>query len=275
MAIEKDLIKEYTGELLQDPDSLVIVPLAKTYRQTGLLNAAIRLCIQGIKRHPKHVGLYVILGQALLEKALTKEARNVLQTVLKMDPGNEEAKELLTQVLQEETTKSQSVPRAVPPTKQLETMAMPTPISLSEEKISELKPTPLKHLLSLQDIDFLQRLLEELTELPEVLWSILAGQDGLVFLNAPAKGVDFEEISARAVFILVTAERSLKSMGLGSFEGGWIEGEQKFYYFISAGQFTLIASTTETVNLGLVKGKVWQTAAEIKTIIERSSSSSL
>lgn len=55
-------VRQWSDELAADPASLAFLPLARAYHESGKRDAALRLCIRGLERHPHHVDAHHLLG---------------------------------------------------------------------------------------------------------------------------------------------------------------------------------------------------------------------
>jgi predicted regulator of Ras-like GTPase activity (Roadblock/LC7/MglB family)/Tfp pilus assembly protein PilF len=55
-------VKQWTDELAADPASTAFLPLARAYRDSGKRDAALRLVLRGLERHPHHVDAHHLLG---------------------------------------------------------------------------------------------------------------------------------------------------------------------------------------------------------------------
>ncbi len=55
-------VRQWSDELAADPASLAFLPLARAYWESGKREAALRLCIRGLERHPNHVDAHHLLG---------------------------------------------------------------------------------------------------------------------------------------------------------------------------------------------------------------------
>lgn len=62
MSATPQQVRQWSEEVARDPGSLAFLPLAEAYRQGGRRDAAKRLCIRGLERHPTHVEAHVLLG---------------------------------------------------------------------------------------------------------------------------------------------------------------------------------------------------------------------
>lgn len=62
MSATPQQVRQWSEEVARDPGSLAFLPLAEAYREGGRRDAAQRLCIRGLERHPTHVEAHVLLG---------------------------------------------------------------------------------------------------------------------------------------------------------------------------------------------------------------------
>ncbi len=90
-------IEEYTRKLTQNPESLVFVSLAESYRKSGMLDEAIETCLKGLQVHPSYMSAHMVLGRAYLEKEQHEEAATEFSKVAAADVNNIMAHSLLGQ----------------------------------------------------------------------------------------------------------------------------------------------------------------------------------
>jgi tetratricopeptide (TPR) repeat protein len=55
-------VRQWSEEVAADPASLSFLPLAGAYREQGRVDAALRLCVRGLEKHPTHVDAHHLLG---------------------------------------------------------------------------------------------------------------------------------------------------------------------------------------------------------------------
>lgn len=55
-------VRQWSEEVAADPASLAFLPLARAYREQGRRDAALKLCIRGLEKHPDHVEAHYLLG---------------------------------------------------------------------------------------------------------------------------------------------------------------------------------------------------------------------
>jgi tetratricopeptide (TPR) repeat protein len=76
-------------------NSRVFAQLAEELRKEGELDEAIRVCRDGLQKHPGYVLARVTLARALTERGDLASARSVLETVIAASPGNAVARRAL------------------------------------------------------------------------------------------------------------------------------------------------------------------------------------
>ncbi|MEW6517259.1 MAG: tetratricopeptide repeat protein [candidate division FCPU426 bacterium] len=90
-------IEEYSKKLNSNPESLVFVPLAESYRKSGMLDEAIETCLKGLQIHPSYMSARMVLGRAYMEKKMYEEAATEFKKVASADVNNIMAHSLLGQ----------------------------------------------------------------------------------------------------------------------------------------------------------------------------------
>ncbi len=81
-------IDELRRRIQSDPASIAFAQLAEEYRRAGQTEEAVRVCREGLTRHPGYLSARVTLGRALLEMAQLEAARDELQFVVTEAPEN-------------------------------------------------------------------------------------------------------------------------------------------------------------------------------------------
>jgi hypothetical protein len=71
-----------------DPASIAFAQLAEEYRRAGQTEEAVRVCREGLTRHPGYLSARVTLGRALLDLGQLDDARTELQFVASEAPEN-------------------------------------------------------------------------------------------------------------------------------------------------------------------------------------------
>ncbi|MFQ5627173.1 MAG: tetratricopeptide repeat protein [bacterium] len=87
MTIENDSQHEaLKSRLQQDPDSLLFARVADSMMDHGQIDEAIRICEEGIRKHPYYVTGHMVLGKCYLQKKLFDLAEKEFKRVILFDP---------------------------------------------------------------------------------------------------------------------------------------------------------------------------------------------
>jgi tetratricopeptide (TPR) repeat protein len=116
---ENPRIDELRRRVDKDPSSIAFAQLAEEYRRIGDYIQAVKICRDGLERHPGYLSAQVTLGRALVELKNFDEARIQLEAVLKVAPDNLAAIRALAEIHQQtgevaETVEAVPVPREAP-----------------------------------------------------------------------------------------------------------------------------------------------------------------
>lgn len=84
-------LQRWSEEVARDPGSLAFLPLARAYRRQGRADAALRLCLRGMERHPESIDAHALLALLYLEKGDRARAADEWSMILRLDPGNFDA----------------------------------------------------------------------------------------------------------------------------------------------------------------------------------------
>jgi len=82
----REEIQRMETRLRDNPDSLFFARLADYYLKEERIDDALRVCEEGIKRHPSYVTGHLILGKCYLEKGEYDKAEKEFKRVLLFDP---------------------------------------------------------------------------------------------------------------------------------------------------------------------------------------------
>ena len=81
-------IDELRRRVQNDPASIAFAQLAEEYRRAGMTDDAVRICREGLTRHPGYLSARVTLGRALLDLGEQAEARGEFEFVVAEAPEN-------------------------------------------------------------------------------------------------------------------------------------------------------------------------------------------
>lgn len=81
-------IEELRRRVQSDPASIAFAQLAEEYRRSGQTDEAVRVCREGLTRHPGYLSARVTLGRALLDLSQLDAARAEFEFVVAEAPEN-------------------------------------------------------------------------------------------------------------------------------------------------------------------------------------------
>jgi tetratricopeptide (TPR) repeat protein len=81
-------IAELSAKLQKEPGSRLFVPLAEEYVKAGMLEEAVQVLIDGLKKHPDFLVARVTLGKIYFQQGKFPEARQELEAVVAVSPDN-------------------------------------------------------------------------------------------------------------------------------------------------------------------------------------------
>jgi FimV-like protein len=79
-------IEALKQRIARDPLSRAFLQLAEEYRRSGQFEEAIRVCQEGLARHPAYHTARISLGRTYLESGDLENARKTLADVLELAP---------------------------------------------------------------------------------------------------------------------------------------------------------------------------------------------
>src|SRR6185436_16784797 len=93
-------IDELRRRVEKDPTSIAFAQLGEEYRRTGDYVEAVKVCREGLARHPGYISAQVTLGRALMELDRFDEACTELEAVMHAAPDNLAAIRALAEIHQ-------------------------------------------------------------------------------------------------------------------------------------------------------------------------------
>ncbi|HEX2079926.1 MAG TPA: tetratricopeptide repeat protein [Longimicrobium sp.] len=79
-------VRQWSEEVAADPASLAFLPLARAYREQGRRDAALKLVVRGLEKHPGHVEAHHLLGLLYREGGESLKAFDEWDIALALDP---------------------------------------------------------------------------------------------------------------------------------------------------------------------------------------------
>ena len=86
MSASASQVRQWSEEVAADRGSLSFLPLARAYREQGRREAAQKLCIRGLERHPDNVDAHYLLGLLYREGGDTVKAFDEWDIALALSP---------------------------------------------------------------------------------------------------------------------------------------------------------------------------------------------
>jgi len=99
--MSREDIERLQHKIAKDPDSKLFVPLAEEYKKAGMIDEAIDILVQGLKKQPHYLSARVSLGKILMGRGLLNEAKEEFLTVIAIIPDNLYAHKKLAEIYQE------------------------------------------------------------------------------------------------------------------------------------------------------------------------------
>ena len=96
--VAADAIRRYEERLARDPASLAFAPLADAYRRVGRTREAIDLCRQGLGRFPHYTTARLILAKAHLDDRNPEAALAELSVILQSSPRDAQAHRMAAEI---------------------------------------------------------------------------------------------------------------------------------------------------------------------------------
>ncbi len=91
-------IESLKERIARDPLSRAFLQLAEEYRREGRYQEAVRVCLEGLERHPTYHTARISLGRTHMEAGDLANARRAFADVLELQPENHLAGKLLAEV---------------------------------------------------------------------------------------------------------------------------------------------------------------------------------
>ncbi len=98
----EEKIRKWEKILSKDPSSKVFALLSEAYRKRGMLDRALQIATQGVRRNPDYIGGRVALARIYADKGMREEAKEELTYILERSPDNLFASRLLRQLEEQE-----------------------------------------------------------------------------------------------------------------------------------------------------------------------------
>jgi tetratricopeptide (TPR) repeat protein len=196
-------IDELRRRVEKDPTSIAFAQLAEEYRRTGDYVEAVKVCREGLARHPGYVSAQVTLGRALMELNQFDEACTALEAVMKTAPDNLAAIRALAEIHQRRGDAPESIPLDIAPLEATPhvDVSLDATMPTSAETTDSGEDAPLMTAEDLPSLEALDALSLDLPPMPDFSdWAL----DTTLALDLPAptfsdSPLDQLDLPARAV----------------------------------------------------------------------------
>jgi tetratricopeptide (TPR) repeat protein len=92
------LLSKYLAQYRRQPSSRVFAPLAESYRKLGMIDEALKILKEGIKRHPTYVLGYLVLSQCYFDQKKFDQTYDLLRPLISNNRDNLSLQKLFGQV---------------------------------------------------------------------------------------------------------------------------------------------------------------------------------
>jgi len=208
-------IDELRRRVEKDPTSIAFAQLAEEYRRTGDYAEAVKVCREGLARHPGYISAQVTLGRALMELDQFDEACTELEAVMQAAPDNLAAIRALADIHQRRGDAPESIHFDIAPLEEAPPVdvslnaAMPTFAETSDSGEDAPALTP-EDLPSLEALDALSLDLPPMPDFSD--WALdteFRLDTDRVLGGDPGSGIRDQELSVPAEASAVLDPRSL------------------------------------------------------------------
>ncbi|HEX7240067.1 MAG TPA: roadblock/LC7 domain-containing protein [Longimicrobiaceae bacterium] len=235
-------VRQWSEEVARDPGTLAFFPLAEAYRLDGRRDAALRLCLRGLERHPTNVEGHYLLGLLYREGGDLVKAADEWGMALSLDPEHAGARRetgLLAAERAEWGSALHHLERAAAAdpgdeavreaVARVRALAAPAPVTApaapAPEPAAAPPAAPSPAAAPRADWAAAQAEFRALTEERGIAGAVLMDAQGYVLAGEMrVEGADrAPEVAAALQGASSEAERALRHLGLGAWEGMLVE----------------------------------------------------
>lgn len=125
--LNNSLFLRYYKQWQEDPSSILFVSIADYFLKFGMGDEAMRICEEGLKRHPQLVSARIVMAKIHMQRKGWEEAERELKAAIQAAPANRTAAALLEGVLARRKGEAQEEPHG--PAIEAGAAAVPLPSS--------------------------------------------------------------------------------------------------------------------------------------------------
>ncbi len=96
--LNNSLFLRYYRQWQDDPFSIVFAPVAEFFLMYGMVDAALKVCREGMKRHPEFISGRIVMAKIHLKRENWDEAEGELRRVLAVVPRNPAARAMMAEI---------------------------------------------------------------------------------------------------------------------------------------------------------------------------------
>lgn len=96
--LNNSLFLRYYSQWQKNPDSIVFASIADYFLRYGLIDSALKICKEGLMRHPKLTIGHVVMAKIHLARGNFEEAEEELRTTLQITPKSQQAQDLMARI---------------------------------------------------------------------------------------------------------------------------------------------------------------------------------
>ena len=96
--LNNSLFLRYYRQWQDDPDSIVFAPIAQYMLMYGMVDQALKICREGLKRHPGLISGRIVMARIHLKRGNWEEAEGELRHVLSVVSDNAAARGMMGEI---------------------------------------------------------------------------------------------------------------------------------------------------------------------------------
>lgn len=268
--LPQDKIRELLSEeMVSDPGSLVFAKLADYYRENGMIDEAIEMCLSGLKDYPDFVAGRLVLAKAYVDKKEYELAETEFKKVIKKDRNSKDGYKYLGEIylhkdLLEEAADCLEKSLDIDPKDKEVKKTLEIVVEKMKQKAGIEEEPPLIP----ETETNIHKILRELNDTQGVIATMIISDAGLVVSEVEKGDFDSEEIGALVATIFKSAVNSTSKLGLGSFDRAIVEIGNGLIYLTKLGDSILTVMGKRTTRIGLLSVCVKKAVEKLEKIFK-------
>lgn len=280
-------------QLWSDPSAQLFAQLADFYRENGLLNEAVEICLNGLEANPDNIEGRLVLARCYLDSHEPEKAREQITRVLARQPENSTAKKILLDIDRlGQPAAPAGVPLFAPESPPLQVteaeadavISPPAPGTLESAEAKEAVQTerpavaegPKAAREPAEGKDLANnygRIVQDLLQTPQIMASLLVEDSGFVVASAYHPkyqgGADEETAGALAISIFKTGAEAMNRIRMGQLERIIIDTSSEKLFLNRADPLLLLVSAEPSAKMGLVAVNTRQAVDRVRSTTQK------